>query len=79
MERLFRLRASGTTLRIDATQYVPAVVTAIAMPFTFSIATGIGVGFIVYVAMKLIAGRPREIAGAVWLIAAASAARFALG
>lgn len=63
----------------DATQYVPAVVTAIAMPFTFSIATGIGVGFIVYVAMKLIAGRPREIAGAVWLIAAASAARFALG
>jgi adenine/guanine/hypoxanthine permease len=63
----------------DATQYVPAVVTAIAMPFTFSIATGIGVGFLVYVAMKLIAGRPREIAGAVWLIAAASAARFALG
>ena len=63
----------------DATQYVPAVVTAIAMPFTFSIATGIGVGFIVYVAMKLIVGRPREIAGAVWLIAAASAARFALG
>lgn len=62
----------------DATQYVPAVVTAIAMPFTFSIATGIGVGFIVYVAMKLIAGRQREIVGAVWLIAAASAARFAL-
>jgi AGZA family xanthine/uracil permease-like MFS transporter len=62
----------------DATQCVPAVVTAIAMPFTFSIATGIGVGFIVYVAMKLIAGRPREIAGAVWLIAAASAVRFAL-
>ena len=63
----------------DATQSVPAVVTAIAMPFTFSIATGIGVGFVVYAAMKLLAGRPREITGAVWLIAVASIARFAFG
>lgn len=63
----------------DATDAVPAVVTAIAMPFTFSIATGIGVGFVVYGAMKLAAGRARQTTGAVWLIAAASLARFALG
>ena len=62
----------------DAAEAVPAVVTAIATPFTFSIATGIGVGFVVYAAMKLLAGRPREVSGAVWLIAAASIARFAL-
>jgi AGZA family xanthine/uracil permease-like MFS transporter len=35
---------------------VPAVVTAIATSFTFSIATGIGVGFVVYAAMELLAG-----------------------
>lgn len=63
----------------DPSDYVPAVVVAITVPFTFSIATGIGLGFIAYVAIKLIAGRPREIAGAVWVIAALSALRFAMG
>lgn len=60
----------------DMTDYLPAVVTAIAMPLTYSIATGIGLGFIVYAAVKTLAGRPREVGGAVWLIAVASAARF---
>ncbi len=59
----------------DATEYVPAVVIAIATPFSFSIATGIGLGFAVYVVVKLIAGRWREIAGAVWVIAAVSVLR----
>ena len=63
----------------DASDYVPAVVVAISVPFTFSIATGIGLGFIAYVAVKLIAGRWREITGAVWVIAALSALRFAVG
>ncbi len=61
----------------DATEAIPAVVLAIAIPFTFSIATGIGLGFVVYAVIKLAAGRPRQIAGAVWLIAALSVARFA--
>ena len=30
----------------DVTEYAPAVVTALAMPLTFSIATGIALGFI---------------------------------
>lgn len=63
----------------DASDYVPAVIVAIGVPFTFSIATGIGLGFIVHVAVKLMAGRTREIAGAVWVIAALSALRFAMG
>jgi adenine/guanine/hypoxanthine permease len=63
----------------DATDAIPTVITAITMPFTFSIATGIGLGFIVYVAAKAATGRWREIAGAVWLIAALSALRFAMG
>jgi len=44
----------------DATEYAPAVVTALAMPLTFSIATGIALGFIAYVAVKLLSGRIAE-------------------
>jgi AGZA family xanthine/uracil permease-like MFS transporter len=62
----------------DLTDYLPAVVTALAMPFTFSIAAGIGLGFIVHAVVKTLAGRPREVGGAVWLIAAASAVKFAI-
>ena len=63
----------------DATEAVPAVITAVTMPFTFSIATGIGLGFIVYAVIKTAAGRIRDVPGAVWLIVALSLARFALG
>lgn len=62
----------------DMTEYLPAIVTALGMAFTFSIATGIGLGFIAYVLVKLVAGRPGQVGGAVWLIAAASAIKFYL-
>lgn len=62
----------------DATEYMPAIVTALAMPFTFSIATGIGLGFIAYAGGKTLAGRPGEVHGAVWLIAGLSAIKFGL-
>ncbi len=62
----------------DVTEYAPSVVLALAMPFTFSITTGIGLGFIVYALLKLLAGRVTEVPGAVWVIAALSAAKFAL-
>jgi AGZA family xanthine/uracil permease-like MFS transporter len=41
------------------------------MPLSFSIATGIGLGFIAYVALKTVTGRFREINAAVGLIALA--------
>lgn len=63
----------------DATEYVPAVVLAIGIPFTFSIAAGIGLGFIVYVVVKVAAGRIAVIPGAAWLIAGLSALKFVLG
>lgn len=62
----------------DATDYVPAIIIALAMPFTFSITTGIGLGFVVYVVMKLAAGRLAEIPGAAWLIAVLAVLKFAL-
>jgi AGZA family xanthine/uracil permease-like MFS transporter len=62
----------------DSTEYLPAILGAMAMPFTFSIATGIGLGFIAYVAIKTVAGRARDVHGAVWLLAALSAVKFSL-
>jgi AGZA family xanthine/uracil permease-like MFS transporter len=51
------------------TEFAPAVVTAIGVPLTFSIATGIGFGFISYAAVKLMSGRRREVGPAVLAIA----------
>lgn len=62
----------------DATVYAPAVVTALAMPFTFSIAHGIGIGFITYAGIKLAAGRFADCSPTVLAIAALFLVKFAL-
>lgn len=54
----------------DATESVPAAVTALLMPFTYSIANGIAFGFISYAGLKLFTGRAKEVSVIVWLIAA---------
>jgi AGZA family xanthine/uracil permease-like MFS transporter len=53
----------------DITEAAPAVVTAITMPFTFSIAEGIAFGFISYAAIKVATGRYREVHPAVGILA----------
>ncbi len=60
----------------ELTESVPAIVTAIAMPFTYSIATGIGLGFIAYAAIKLAAGRASELNPAIVTVAALFLIRF---
>ena len=62
----------------DITEYAPAVVTAITMPLTYSIATGIGLGFITYVLAKLVAGKPQEAKPAVIVLAVLFAVNFAV-
>ena len=53
----------------DPIEYTPAILTAICMPLSFSIANGIGVGFISYAAIKLIRMRPKDCPIAVYLVA----------
>ena len=53
----------------DSTEIVPAAVTALMMPFTYSIANGLAFGFITYAAIKLFTGRVREVHPMVWIIA----------
>jgi AGZA family xanthine/uracil permease-like MFS transporter len=62
----------------DETEYLPAMLTVLAMPFTFSIATGIGLGFLAYAGIKTLAGRAGEVHGAVWLLSALCAVKFAV-
>ena len=62
----------------DVTEYAPAVVAALAMPLTFSIANGIGLGFIAFAGIKLLSGRAGDVGVATWLIALAFAVRFAV-
>ena len=62
----------------DVTEYAPAVVTAVTMPLTFSIANGIAFGFISYAAVKLLAGRPAEASPAVIVLGALFLLKFAV-
>ena len=55
----------------EPTEYIPALTIALMIPLSYSIATGIGLGFIAYVALKLIAGRFGDINGASAVIAGA--------
>jgi adenine/guanine/hypoxanthine permease len=54
----------------DATEVVPAALTALLMPFTYSIANGVAFGFISYAGLKLLTGRARQVKLVVWIIAA---------
>ena len=60
----------------DVTESAAAVVTAIAIPLTYSIADGIGLGFITYVAIKVLAGRWRDCSPMLLVVALVFAAKF---
>lgn len=53
----------------DATDAAPVLISALAMPLTFSIAEGIALGFISFAAIKTLSGRFRELSPAVILLA----------
>jgi AGZA family xanthine/uracil permease-like MFS transporter len=61
----------------DATEYVPAAVTIVSMPLTYSIADGIAFGLVTYAGIKLLAGRLAEVSPAVVVLAALFIAKFA--
>ena len=48
---------------------LPAFLTIVIMPFTYSIANGIGVGFVAYVLMSLVAGNAKKIHPLLYVVA----------
>ncbi|SFM38744.1 NCS2 family permease [Marinobacter zhejiangensis] len=60
----------------DVTEAAPAVVTALMMPLTFSIANGIALGFITYAALKALSGRWSQLSASVAVIAVVFVLKF---
>jgi len=52
----------------DFTDSIPAFLTLIATPLTFSIATGLSLGLLSFTFLKLFAGRRREISPLIWVL-----------
>jgi AGZA family xanthine/uracil permease-like MFS transporter len=62
----------------DAEEGVPAFVTMLVMPYTWSITNGIGAGFVAFVAIKLFTGRAAAVHPLLYVAAAAFVVYFAL-
>ncbi|MEF9904662.1 NCS2 family permease [Streptomyces sp. P9-A2] len=54
----------------DHTIAIPAFVTMVMMPFTYSITNGIGMGFITFVVLRLAAGRGKEVPVPLYVVSA---------
>ena len=63
----------------DFTIALPAFLTIVVMPFTYSIANGIGAGFVSYVVIQAVTGKARKVHPLMWVIAVAFVAYFAVG
>jgi len=60
----------------DYTESIPAFLVVILMPLTFSIASGIAVGFVSYCVLKLLSGQGRKVSWLAYVLAALFVARF---
>ena len=63
----------------DFSVALPVVLTVTVMPLSYSIANGIGVGFISWVVVRSFSGKAREISPLLWIVAAGFLLYFARG
>jgi len=60
----------------DLRNAIPAFLTIIAIPMTFSIANGLGLGFLSYTLLQLLTGRARDVSPFVYILSAILLLRF---
>jgi len=60
----------------DFTEALPAFITMLATPLTFSIATGLSLGLISYTVVKVGAGKFREVSKLIWVLTALFVLRY---
>lgn len=72
------LRELGDINWNDVTEAAPAALTALAMPFTYSIANGLAFGFISYVVIKTITGKFRDMHPATIIVAVLFIAKYSI-
>lgn len=61
----------------DVTEYFPALITAVTMPLTFSVADGMAFGFISYTIIKIFSGRFRDLNWALVILTVLFVAKYA--
>ncbi len=54
----------------DPSMGIPALLTIVVMPYTYSITNGVGAGFVSYVVIKMLQGKAREVHWLMYLVAA---------
>ncbi|MCC8929293.1 NCS2 family permease [Rhodococcus sp. BGS-1C] len=72
----------GQVRDIDFSRFeiaLPAFLTIVVMPFTFSIANGIGVGFIAWVVLAVGGGKAKSVHPLLWIVALLFVAYFVVG
>lgn len=57
---------------------IPAFLTIVLMPFTYSISVGIGAGFVSYAFLKVVRGKARELHPLLWVVAGLFVVYFAI-
>ena len=57
---------------------IPAFLTIVLMPFTYSISVGIGAGFIAYVLIKVVRGKAAVLHPLMWVVSALFVVYFAI-
>ena len=62
----------------DYSLAIPAFLTIVLMPFTFSITNGIGAGFVSYAVIRLVGGRARDVHPLLWVVAGMFVVYFAI-
>jgi AGZA family xanthine/uracil permease-like MFS transporter len=58
---------------------IPALLTIVVQPFTFSITNGVGAGFVAYTGIKILKGKPQELHPLMYISTAAFLAYFIRG
>ena len=65
---------AGIATKIDLTDLevgLPALLTMVVMPFTYSITNGVGAGFLTYAFIKAVRGKWREVHPLMWIVVVA--------
>ena len=57
---------------------IPAFLTIVLMPFTYSITAGIGAGFVAYVLIKIVRGKAKDVHPLMWLVSGLFVLYFAI-
>jgi AGZA family xanthine/uracil permease-like MFS transporter len=78
MVGLFMMKEVGKIDFSRMDQAFPAFIIMVMIALSYSISTGLAFGFVSFVVIKVVAGKPGEVKGAMWVIALLSLAYLSL-